>query len=216
MTGKRSSATNGATTDRPRWETKQTRHNGAATRAQISPRIVAQVNELHGRAVGLDARGLSIFKRRLRRERRDARQAEADLLRGLGFARYDDFVRFALTVSTPPAEVHAVAEITMLHTRIAALEEELAEAKFAIKSMCDVVEGSRSRRRASSTDEEIDQLRDALHDAAREVTLFAEVVRRERAEFGHARDVVIAMTRDARVTVEGLRRIAELEGPSAD
>jgi len=195
---------------------KQTPHNGPLNRAGVSPRILAQVKEVHRRAAGLDARGVGIFERRLRRERRNARQAEEDLLRGLGYASYEDFMRSTVLEAAPrQTEAADIAEIAILHTRIAALEEELAEAKFAIKSVLDRVEASRSAAQASGVGDEADELRDALHDAAREVTLFAEVVRRERAELYHARDVVIAITRDARVTVEGLRRIAELEGPAA-
>jgi hypothetical protein len=195
---------------------KQMPFEAPVNRAGLSPRIVAQVNQVHRRAAALDARGVRIFERRLRRERRNARQAEADLLRGLGFASYDEFVRSRMLDTAPPqAEVDDLAEIAILHTRIAALEEELAEAKFAIRSVVDAVEASGREAQTAGVEGETDQLRDALHDAAREVTLFAEVVRRERAELYHVRDVVIAMTQDARVTVEGLRRIAEIEGPAA-
>jgi hypothetical protein len=216
MTGKLSSETEGAAFERQGCDMKQTPHNAPAYRAGVSPRIFAQVKEVHRRAAAFDARGVGIFERRLRRERRNARQAEADLLRGLGYASYEDFMRSTVLEAAPrQTEAADIAEIAILHTRIAALEEELAEAKFAIKSVLDRVEASRSAAQASGVGDEADELRDALHDAAREVTLFAEVVRRERAELYHARDVVIAITRDARVTVEGLRRIAELEGPAA-
>jgi hypothetical protein len=191
---------------------KELQGNGAA-RAHLSPRITAELNELHRRTVELDASGRALFKRRLRRERRDARYAEADLLRGLGFASYDEFVRVSRTVSGPHGEVEHLSEITMLHARISLLEEELAEAKFAIKSMGKALGTSEQRRQSSGSEAELEVLRGALDDAAREVTLFSEAVRREGEELARAREAVVAMTRDARVTVEGLRRIADLDDP---
>src|SRR5690349_880558 len=99
---------------------RQTPYDTSANHAGMSPRIVAQVNQVHRRVAALEGRGVGIFERRLRRERRNARQAEADLLRGLGFASYDDFFRSSLLESArPPAHAADVAEIAILHTRIA-------------------------------------------------------------------------------------------------
>jgi len=57
----------------------------------VLPRIAAEVRELHSRVVGLEQETGRFRGRRFRRDLRDARHAEADLLRVLGYTNYDDF-----------------------------------------------------------------------------------------------------------------------------
>jgi hypothetical protein len=67
----------------------------------LTPRVLAEVRGLHNRTAGL-ARGAGNLRgRQARRERRDAREAESDLLRVLGFGSYEQFVA---AIGEPPRE----------------------------------------------------------------------------------------------------------------
>lgn len=62
---------------------------------QIDPRLVAQVRELHEEVERLRAQASRFGRGPGRKELRDARLAEGDLLRALGFQRYEEFARAA-------------------------------------------------------------------------------------------------------------------------
>ena len=69
------------------------RANGRS-RGLIAPRIVSQVQELHENVVVLAQQmGGGFSSRQARRDLREARQSESDLLRVLGFETYEEFER---------------------------------------------------------------------------------------------------------------------------
>jgi len=66
----------------------------------LSPKIIAEMRELHDRSVGL-SRLSRVHRFRTRRERRAAREAEGDFLRALGFDAYEQFVAVARAIDRP-------------------------------------------------------------------------------------------------------------------
>jgi len=91
--------------------------------------------------------------------------------------------------------------------RVAVVEEELAEAKFAIRTARNGVPVEPS---AELLDVELEELRRALHVAATELASFAQRVRLECEQLERMRNVTIAAMRDALVTMRGLCQIAAL------
>jgi cell division septum initiation protein DivIVA len=77
----------------------------------LAPKLVAEVHDLHDRAESLERDAGIVRNRKLRRELRNTRQAEADLLRVLGYISYDDFVaattRAFTDLARPAAECEA-------------------------------------------------------------------------------------------------------------
>jgi hypothetical protein len=67
--------------------------DGNARSGPLAPKIVAQVRELHETVVALSGNTSGFGSRQARRELKEARQSESDLLRVLGFQSYDEFVR---------------------------------------------------------------------------------------------------------------------------
>jgi hypothetical protein len=61
-------------------------------RLPTTPRIADEVHDLHRRTVDIAQHGRQLGRRRFRRELREAKQAEADLLRVLGFDDYGGFL----------------------------------------------------------------------------------------------------------------------------
>jgi hypothetical protein len=207
---------------------------------RLSPKIVAEVRALHAATTDLAQHGNAFVGRRSRRDAREARHAEADLLRILGFDSFDDFVeavedipavheRPAHRADSGPVRIVAQrnheaslaaaaldwpvtnrdARIDELRLRVHECEEELAEARFEVRRQRDVLRELQSLQSdraeliaiVAAASDEAQRIRDdATADAAR-------IRDRARAD-------AVALTRDALVTVDGLRRLAELEDSS--
>ncbi len=158
---------------------------------------------------------------------RDALETEAALLRVLGKERR---VAPAARTEAEPGntelrEAEMPAIIRDLHSRIAAVEEELAQARFELRQMSE-----RQRDRPGLASRDADSGAAALRapggggDADAEAILAravldAQRIRDEAAADAHrtrerARLDAIALTHDAFVAVEALRRLsAELASP---
>ncbi len=157
--------------------------------------------------------------RRARRELREARQAEADLLRVLGFENYDEFASTAEPIppsatmkqqtSQPRPEAarsDADESIDALCRRVAMCEEELAQARHAIALLRDEL-------RTARTPEPIDGLADAraaVFQTCAELNRACEELVREREALSETR---IAAETAAEETIaaagEVARRIIE-------
>jgi hypothetical protein len=147
-------------------------------RGPLSPRIVAEVRELHENVVALSQQAGGFPSRPGRRELKDARQSENDLLRVLGFDSYDEFERVVNIVGVEDESVAAggyhdeavivldevvndrspVAELVTNPTeldafrgRVGAFEEELAEVRFELMRMRDELVGMRERLAAAES-----------------------------------------------------------------
>ena len=209
---------------------------------RLSPKIVAEVRALHAAATELAQHGNAFIGRRSRRDARDARHAEADLLRILGFDDYDEFAQATSETDVPhaverlghradSAPLRIVAErnheasqaaaalewpatnrdarIDELRLRVEECEEELAEARFEVRRQRDVVRELQALQRERAEMIAIvqsarDEARRIREDAAAEASRILDQARAE----------AVALTRDALVTVDGLRRLAELEDSS--
>jgi hypothetical protein len=79
-------------------------------RGPLAPRIVAQVRELHENVVVLSQQAGGFASRQGRRELKEARQSESDLLRVLGFDSYDEFERAVSTVGVDDEAVVIVLD----------------------------------------------------------------------------------------------------------
>ena len=188
----------------------------------LTPRVLAEVRGLHNRTASLARDAGNMRGRRARRERRDALEAENDLLRVLGFGSYEQFVaaigeppraatepsvvepdgagrlRVSGNGALGPARSDAglgrngetnAEEVTPgivedLHSRVAAAEEELAEARFELVKVRDELR----ERRDSHALPEVDgdglsvQAAADLVQAVRELRSLCELLRDERAE----------------------------------
>jgi hypothetical protein len=137
-----------------------------------------------------------------------------------------------LEAETPPRDDSMRNELDALRSRVGVVEEELAEARFTIKRLRD-----RSANDAEPEDfiDVLTAARAALAEATTEYRLLSEVLRRERSEvalaradaqsdaahiigeaeavarqiIAAARDDAVHTLREAAVTLEGIRRIAE-------
>jgi hypothetical protein len=216
-------------------------------RVRLAPKVIAEMNDLHARSQELASDVRRLGGRRARRELRDARQAESDLLRVLGFDGYDDFVSTTQTMTpeTPPevelpasrpyAEVvveDSHATIDELWRRLAACEEEIAQARHAMALLRDdlktvrnpaLTDGLADARAAvfetcaelSRACEELVRERKALTEvravaeaAAEEIIAAAGETARQIVE--EARQRAVNAVRDATVTLEGVRRLTNL------
>jgi hypothetical protein len=78
----------------------------AARATPLGPRLIAEVRDLHDRNVALSREAGGPRGRGGRRQRKEARDAENDMLRVLGFPTYEAFLTF---VDGPPEPVPAAA-----------------------------------------------------------------------------------------------------------
>jgi hypothetical protein len=74
------------------WGSDNGRVPGSRLERALSPQIVAEMRTLHEAVVSLEAAAGRMAKLRPPKELREARQAEADLLRALGFTSYLEFL----------------------------------------------------------------------------------------------------------------------------
>jgi len=204
------------------------------------------MNDLHARSEELAGNVRVLGSRRVRRALRDARQAESDLLRVLGFDGYDDFMTTAQPTAPPtmtevepgsqPRPQFEAADpresIDALWTRLAACEEELAQARHAVSLLREelksartpaVIDGLADARAAvfetcaelSQACDELVQERKALLEiraaaeaAAKELIAAAGEAAREIVE--EAQQRAVNAVRDATVTLDGVRVLTDL------
>jgi hypothetical protein len=168
----------------------------------ISPKIVGELRELHAHAEEIANAVGPLSNRRARRELREARHAESDLLRVLGFDSFDEFDAATTDVEAPV--LRAVEPVTLapepptqsprqnplmqqevdaLRARVGLIEEELAEARFELK---ELREGGRTAN-PPTHDDAVNEERSALIEVSTELRLLSELLRRERAEAAEIR-----------------------------
>jgi hypothetical protein len=184
-------------------------------RNSIAPRIIDEVHRLHGQVAELAQDAGGVRGRRGRRELRAARQAEADLLRGLGFEHYDEFLAATgdqtpeetmapVPVSLPapasdlhPVEEAAQTEIDLLRLVYDAQQKTVDELRARIGALEEEI--AEARFEITSVRNDLGSLRDRAQpgeiapEAAVNDVLVAQLtellgeLRRERAEIAEIR-----------------------------
>jgi hypothetical protein len=208
----------------------------AQARVALSSRVINDMRQLHARTQAIEEHGRG---RGVRRELREARQAEADFLRFLGFETYPEFEVEAADrrefAQSPAARAQADAPrpttIDELRARVDQLETDLKEAKYEIRRACEalarlpnVATDSLADARAAFFEAsaqlaalhealqeraDVDAVRRAAEATAEEILAEARDNSRKINEL--ARKQVAMMIRDAEVTIAGLHEIAEVE-----
>jgi len=217
---------------------------GRSAGVRIAPKVIEEMNNLHARSQELAGNVPMLGGRRARRELRDARQAEHDLLRVLGFDCYEEFASTALAIPPPPTveatSPQSAAEVVVvsshddeLWSRLAACEEELAQARHAISLLRDDLREARLRDPAdgladaraavfqtcaelSRACEELVHEREVLAEIravaeAEAKTTIAAAAEAARRIVEDAQQRAVNAVRDAAVTLEGVRRLTELQ-----
>jgi hypothetical protein len=196
----------------------------AARPLVVTPRVLAEVRGLHDRAASLAREAGNMRGRQARRERRDACEAERDLLRVLGFGNYE---QFEAAVCEPSVEtvadlaVETVADLAVETVADLAVElavetaADLAQAVCELRLLCELLREERTEFASLSERGRVEAER-----IVAEARLDAQRAREEAA--ADARDMLAraqaeaaALIRNANSTVEGLRRLA-LERGSDD
>jgi uncharacterized protein YhaN len=223
---------------------------GRSAGVRMAPKVIEEMNNLHARSQELAGNVPILGGRRARRELRDARQAERDLLRVLGFDSYEEFASTA--PETPPLPTveatspRSAADVVVvsshddeLWSRLAACEEELAQARHAISLLRDDLRAARLRDPAdgladarAAVFQTCAELNRACDELVRERQVLTEVRAAAEAEaratiaaaaeaarriIDDAQQCAVNAVRDAAVTLEGARRLTELrEAPATD
>jgi predicted nucleic acid-binding Zn-ribbon protein len=181
-------------------------------RSSFAPRIVEQVRELHATVVELSQQVGGFASRQGRRELKEARQSESDMLRVLGFESYEEFQRVVGEVGVvSPEERDDVVVLDEALLDEALPEESPTVATLEVQRVVqDMTKGRRSTdnpSRASARADELDGFRGR-------VGAFEEELAEVRFELTRMREELVGM-RERLASVDVRDAVAPAPAPAA-